>query len=148
VVIREFLNEVSPEDIVHGRQTLQLADVYAVIAYYLRRREAVDGYLRTRRKKLEDFEALVREWKATRGHTSSAARMAKHPAYQNIMAMGEAAIPLILSELRKEPDHWFLALHALTGADPVPAESRGKLAEMAKAWLEWGGFYGYIQYIQ
>jgi AF2212-like protein len=90
------------------------------------------------------FQALVREWKATRGHTSSAARMAKNPAYQKIIGLGEAAVPLILAELRKEPDHWFVALHTITGADPVPPESRGKVAEMAAAWLAWGKERRYI----
>jgi len=93
----------------------------------------------------DSFQALAREWKATRGHTSSAARMAKNPAYQKIIGLGEAAVPLILAELRKEPDHWFLALHALTGADPVPPESRGKVADMAAAWLAWGKERRYIK---
>jgi hypothetical protein len=56
------------------------------------------------------FAALVREWKATRGPTSSAARMARHPAYQKIVAMGDAALPLLLAELERSPDHWFAAL--------------------------------------
>jgi hypothetical protein len=93
----------------------------------------------------DGFDALVKEWRATRGHTSSAAKMAKNPAYQRIIGMGEAAVPLILAELRKRPDHWFQALSAITGASPVPAASRGKIDEMAEAWLEWGKAKGYIK---
>jgi uncharacterized protein (DUF433 family) len=34
IVIREFNNGADPEGIVHGYPTLNLADVYAAIAYY------------------------------------------------------------------------------------------------------------------
>ncbi len=50
IVIREFNNGSDPEGIVHGYSTLQLADVYAVIAYYLRHRAEVDAYLDARRE--------------------------------------------------------------------------------------------------
>jgi hypothetical protein len=86
----------------------------------------------------EEFSRLVRDWKQTRGHTSSAAKLATHPSYQKIIAMGQVAVPLILQELEREPDHWFLALRAITGTDPVPEEARGKIDEMTRAWLVWG----------
>ena len=53
------------------------------------------------------------------------AEIADHPAYREIIAMGEPAIGLILAELETRPDHWFEALRALTGEDPVPPEARG-----------------------
>ncbi len=86
----------------------------------------------------ERFHHLVATWKRERGPHSSSARLAEHPAYQQIIAMGPEVVPLLLRELEREPDHWFRALHALMGADPVPAESRGKVREMAAAWLRWG----------
>jgi hypothetical protein len=61
-----------------------------------------------------------------------------HPAYQRIIGLGTAAVPLILAELEKDLDQWFWALKAITGEDPVPPESRGKMREMADAWLNWG----------
>jgi hypothetical protein len=57
--------------------------------------------------------------------------------------MGERAVPLLLGELRQEPDDWFWALHAITRASPVPEESRGNLRAMAAAWLQWGLQKGY-----
>lgn len=66
-----------------------------------------------------------------------------HPAYQRIIGMGDAAVPLILQELERSPDHWFWALNAITGADPVPESRRGVMSEMVKAWLEWGVQHGY-----
>jgi hypothetical protein len=89
------------------------------------------------------FEALVREWKNFESPSSSVAKLAMHPAYQRIIGMGEAAVPLLLAELEREPDHWFWALHAITGADPVPEQSRGNLKRMSEAWLEWGKQQGY-----
>jgi hypothetical protein len=91
----------------------------------------------------QSFADLVVCWKRERGPYSSSARLAEHPAYQQIIGMGPEVVPLLLRELEREPDHWFRALHALTGADPVPPESRGKVREMAAAWLRWGREQGY-----
>src|SRR5687768_3516487 len=74
-----------------------------------------------------DFASLAAKWKKETRHLSSASRMSKHPAYREIIEMGAAAIPLILAELEKKPDHWFVALHQITGANPVPARSEGNV---------------------
>jgi hypothetical protein len=89
------------------------------------------------------FTMLVRAWKAERGPQSSITRLSMHPAYQQIIGMGDAAVPLIMRELESIPDHWFWALNAITGADPVPESSRGVMREMVKAWLDWGTQNGY-----
>lgn len=47
-VVGAFNTGASAEDIVSMYPSLDLADVYAVIAYYLRRRAEVDAYLRRR----------------------------------------------------------------------------------------------------
>jgi len=86
----------------------------------------------------ERFNALVDRWKRERGPHSSSARLTNHPAYQEIIGLGPAVVPLLLQELERAPDHWFRALHDLTGADPVPEAARGKVREMAAAWLRWG----------
>lgn len=91
----------------------------------------------------QQFLDLVAAWKRERGPHSSSARLAEHPAYQQILGLGPAVVPLLLRELEREPDHWFRALHTLTGANPVPADSRGHVREMAEAWLRWGREQGY-----
>lgn len=84
------------------------------------------------------FAELVAEWKSRKSHSSCVEEMAMHPAYQRIIGLGPAAVPLLLAELQKAPDHWFWALHAITGADPIPPNRRGNVLEMSKAWIEWG----------
>jgi hypothetical protein len=89
------------------------------------------------------FKTLTDKWKAERGPISSIGRLSMHPAYQQIIGMGDVVVPLILRELEQQPDHWFWALHAITGADPVPESSRGIMREMASAWVNWGKGNGY-----
>jgi hypothetical protein len=91
----------------------------------------------------EFFQALVKQWKEERGPSSSTTELATCPSYQRIIGLGPAAVPLLLRELEQAPDHWFWALKAITGHDPVPPASRGKVHEMARAWLEWGRQHGY-----
>jgi hypothetical protein len=94
-------------------------------------------------EQLTRFEGLAQRWKRETAHISNVGKKALHPAYQEIIGMGMAAIPLLLAELNREPDDWFWALHAITGASPVPAESRGNVRQMADAWIQWGCSQGY-----
>lgn len=52
-VIAAFLQGATAEEIAHQYPSLHLADVYAVIAYYLRRRPEVEAYLRERQEHAE-----------------------------------------------------------------------------------------------
>jgi uncharacterized protein (DUF433 family) len=47
-VVYAFADGSTPEEIVQQYPTLDLADVYAVITYYLKHREEVEGYLQIR----------------------------------------------------------------------------------------------------
>lgn len=49
-VVSAFLEGATAEEIVQQYPSLELADVYAVIGYYLRRRADVDKYLQERQK--------------------------------------------------------------------------------------------------
>lgn len=60
-VVATFMTGASPEEIAQDYPVLQLADIYAVLTYYLRHREEVDTYLRERRAR---GEALRREIEA------------------------------------------------------------------------------------
>ena len=85
-----------------------------------------------------DFERLADEWERERPRGLDLHFTTEHPAYQQIIAMGPPAVPWLLGRLAQRPDHWFPALHRITGAQPVLPASRGRLREMTAAWLEWG----------
>jgi hypothetical protein len=89
------------------------------------------------------FQRLADVWRRETWHLSSATRMAEHPAYREIIALGPAVVPLLLGELARQPDHWFSALQAITGANPVDPADRGRIDRMAAAWLAWGRANGY-----
>ena len=86
---------------------------------------------------------LVQQWRAETEFSSSLTEMAAHPAYQRIIGMGRLALPMIFRELAAEPGHWFWALKAITGCDPVPPSHRGNIELMAADWLTWGKSRGY-----
>ena len=89
------------------------------------------------------FIRLRDEWKAQRGHEPSTMKCVLLPAYQKIIGMGPAAVPLLLRELETNLDDWFWALLAITEEDPVPEAIRGDGEAMAGAWLKWGKERGY-----
>ncbi len=93
----------------------------------------------------ERFGRLATEWKQQSRFMSSTAQMAMLPSYQRIIGMGLIAVPLILEELGRQPDHWFWALESITDENPVPSEAAGKVKEMAEAWLRWGKQHGYFE---
>ena len=86
------------------------------------------------------FSSLRDKWYEERGVTSSLTEMVLCPSYLSIIGMGERALPLILKQIEREdddPDHWFAALRAITGANPVPKNAYGDTVRMADAWLSW-----------
>lgn len=92
------------------------------------------------------FKKLAEQWKSETWFLSSVKEMSIHPAYQQIIGLGPDVIPLLLRELDQndEPEHWFWALNAITGENPVAPEQRGILNEMKKAWIEWGKSKSYV----
>ena len=81
-------------------------------------------------------------WRRETRHWSSLTKMVMHPSYRRIMGMGPDALPFILRELREHPDHWFVALNAITGEDPVPPDST--FDQAVSAWIVWGMKNGYL----
>jgi hypothetical protein len=100
-------------------------------------------YRNSQKQSLEQFEALANEWKTEVGGSSFVAEKTRHPAYQKIIQMGPVVIPFLLRELEEKPTHWFEALKAITGANPIQPEQRGRTKQMAQAWLKWGRENGY-----
>ncbi|MBI1790349.1 MAG: hypothetical protein HYR60_22685 [Acidobacteria bacterium] len=87
------------------------------------------------------FHRHVARWRDETGHLPVKRRIG-HPSYLRIIAMGPAAIPLILRELESRPDHWLVALTALAGEDP--GRRGDSFDDAVKAWLDWGREHGHL----
>ncbi len=91
----------------------------------------------------ERFQRLASTWIAETAVVSSSSDLVAHPAFQEIVGMGPAVIPLLLRELAKRSGHWHRALRRITGVDPVAPEDRGNIDKAAETWLRWGKEQGY-----
>jgi hypothetical protein len=94
------------------------------------------------------FRRLEAAWNADTCFLSDPNRIIGHPAFQEIVRMGEAVIPLMLSDLEKEPRQWVWALPLITGEDPAPPEFsdgfiKWDMRKMREEWLRWGREKGY-----
>src|SRR3954465_15973830 len=59
LIVEQYENGMTPEDMVRAYDTLVLADVHAVIAYYLRHREEVRAYLKRRGEEAQALRAKI-----------------------------------------------------------------------------------------
>jgi hypothetical protein len=84
----------------------------------------------------EKFYSLASQWQSDVEGMSSTAQMSQHPAYQEIISMGTKVVPLLLRELKQNPLYWLLALSEITGENPIKPEQRGRVKQMAEAWIE------------
>src|SRR5947207_2627909 len=80
------------------------------------------------------FQELVAKWKEATRFLSNTNEICTHTAYQQIIGMGPLALPHIFKEMGDEPGHWFWALKAISGADPVPEIDRGRIEKMTQQW--------------
>lgn len=102
--------------------------------------------LRSRRRQprsvlAQSFREEVERWKDATGHLSSITKAIAHPSYLRIIGLAKYSTNneierLLLRELESDPDHWFAALNAVTGEDPVKPED--DFDEAVAAWLDWG----------
>ena len=87
----------------------------------------------------------LEKWRREMGFSSLLMEKRTHPIYQRIVEMGEEAIPLLLEEIQSRPSFIFMALHDITGDDPIPPEHRGRLGPMIEDWLRWGAERGFTK---
>jgi ribosomal protein L5 len=83
-----------------------------------------------------EFNAYFEKWQEETGFQSTS-EMFQNKNYQNIIKLGKSAVPYIIGKLRKNPEHLFVALHKITGINPVKSENRGKIDQMANDWIMW-----------
>ena len=59
LIVEQYENGRTPEDMVRAYDTLRLAEVHAVIAYYLQHRDEVRVYLKRREEEAETLRAKI-----------------------------------------------------------------------------------------
>jgi uncharacterized protein (DUF433 family) len=73
-VLDAYLRGDTPEEIIEGFPWLSLADVYAILTYYLRHREEVDAYLAENEAEAARLRKLIE------------ARQGKQPSREELLA--------------------------------------------------------------
>jgi hypothetical protein len=91
----------------------------------------------------ERFRRLEKVWTAQTGFLSSSTDIVAHPAFREIVRLGDVVVPLMLRDLEELPRLWVWALPEITRANPVPPGDAGNIAKMSDAWLRWGKANGY-----
>src|SRR4051794_36594355 len=129
----EFVDGQSRESEVVAQRYVEIADHF----YQPLTRLRFDPFRR--------FYELASTWRRDVKDLSDIDLMCTHPAYQEIIGMGESVLPLIFKELRTAQDYWFWALKAITGEDPVPEKDRGRIRRMKRNWINWADERGYLR---
>lgn len=81
------------------------------------------------------FERDAAVWEAETACMSSVTDMVLNQAYQRIVGLGPAAVPLIINRLRRAPHHFFWALVAIVGEDKAAGATT--MPEAAQRWIDW-----------
>jgi hypothetical protein len=87
---------------------------------------------------------LLAQWRRDTAYMSASTQITGHPAYQELIAIGPAALPFLFRDLEQTGDgHQSKALTVITGAHPVPAEERGQIRKIPETWVRWARENGY-----
>ncbi len=93
------------------------------------------------------FEDRAERWLRETQLHSSINSITRHPCFTQIKLMGPQVIVFVLERMSQGEVrvHWFPLLKDLSGEDPVEPHSRGRVREMADAWIDWGRAKGIIR---
>lgn len=83
------------------------------------------------------FDLYNSIWQNETMFSSSISEITNNSAYRSIIKLGEDIIPFIIQDLKSKDNHWFYALEALTGQNPIKMENRGVVTLMKSDWLDW-----------
>jgi uncharacterized protein (DUF433 family) len=79
-VVGAFRRGATPEEIVQDYSSLDLADIYAVVAYYLRNRPGVEAYLEEQRQQGEAIQRQMESFYPPAGIRERLLARRKEPA--------------------------------------------------------------------
>ncbi|MEM9680531.1 MAG: hypothetical protein AAF901_09430 [Bacteroidota bacterium] len=86
------------------------------------------------KKQFEDNKA---NWLEDTMFVSSSTEIFNNSFYQNVINLGEDAIPYMVIDMKENLNHWFYALSKITNVNPVVAEHAGNVELMADDWYHW-----------
>lgn len=86
-------------------------------------------------KKRFDFYNSI--WKNETIFSSSISEITNNSAYRSIIGLGQEVLPFIIDDLKTNDNHWFYALEALTGQNPIKENHKGIVPLMKNDWIEW-----------
>lgn len=90
------------------------------------------------KKKLKmKFDLYNSTWQNETMFLSSISEITNNGAYRSIIDLGGDVVPLIIDDLLNSENHWFYALEAITGINPIKKEHRGDFNGMKSDWIEW-----------
>lgn len=89
LVVEQYENGMTPEDMVRAYDSLELADVYAIVGYYLRHREEVQSYLKRR---IEEAEILRVNIESERPRVSRNELLARRAEYMPEEEIGDQVV--------------------------------------------------------
>lgn len=83
------------------------------------------------------FNQLADQWEEATAFLSATHQAHRHPAYQEILDLGPAAVRPMLERLQQQRGHWFSALREITGESIIRENERGRIRQMEMRWLDW-----------
>lgn len=84
------------------------------------------------------FLELAERWREETQFYSTTSPLVEHPAYREILQMGEVAVPWLLRDMAATGARWTLLLREITGENPAIHATPGQVREVQAAWIEWG----------
>ena len=84
-----------------------------------------------------EFTSLKDKWINETLIVSDPTELYSNENYQKIISLGDDIIPLLIKDMYNFKGDWSYALKKITGDNPVKKESKGKIDEIKKDWIDW-----------
>ena len=106
-IVPDAIEATLPYDLpMFVRSRPEITDDEAVVGAGLRDSSTDEAVNEAEQAASKLFAILSEQWKQEAGRQSIISKIVMNPAYQHIIAMGMKAVPYILRDLEKSPNHW------------------------------------------